>query len=212
MKRREFFEKAGIGSAALLPAFSPALKSPKAVKGPDGGQDEHEHGHDGRHDDMDGPLAVANVSFGQWDLDDLTLDRFPNNSPRARNNHHLIPGVAQIKAGGSVNFIIGGFHHLLIYDDGTKPSDINITATIPTTVQPGPPLINDPVKRLYRGLDPSVLPMLPGSTPPQQLQDRVETVRFPNPGKFLVICGVLPHFFDAATGQFIMFGYVRVRK
>ena len=71
---------------------------------------------------MDGPLAVANVSFGQWDLDDLTLDRFPNNSPRARNNHHLIPGVAEIKAGGSVNFIIGGFHHLLIYDDGTKPS------------------------------------------------------------------------------------------
>ena len=61
MKRREFFEKAGIGSAALLPAFSPALKSPKAVKGPGGGQDEHEHGHDGRHDDMDGPLVVANV-------------------------------------------------------------------------------------------------------------------------------------------------------
>ena len=44
----------------------------------------------------------------------------------------------------------------------------------------------------------------------QPLQDRIETVRFPNPGKFLVICGVLPHFFDAATGQFIMFGYVRV--
>jgi hypothetical protein len=37
-------------------------------------------------------------------------------------------------------------------------------------------------------------------------------VRFPNPGKFLVICGVLPHFFDAATGEFIMFGYVRVRR
>lgn len=26
----------------------------------------------------------------------------------------------------------------------------------------------------------------------------------------LVICGILPHFFDAATQQFIMFGYVRV--
>ena len=79
-------------------------------------------------------------------------------------------------------------------------------------MQPGPPLINDPVKRIYRGLDPSVMPLLPGSAPPQPLQDRVETVRFPNRGKFLVICGVLPHFFDAATGQFIMFGYVRVRK
>ena len=140
------------------------------------------------------------------------LDRFPNNSPRTRNYHHLTPDVAEIKAGGAVNFHVAGFHHILIYDDGTKPADINIAATIPTTVPPGPPLINDPVKRIYRGLDPSVLPLLPGSTPPQPLQDRIETVRFPNPGKYLVICGVLPHFFDAATGQFIMFGYVRVRR
>ena len=48
--------------------------------------------------------------------------------------------------------------------------------------------------------------------PPMALQDRVETVRFPNPGRFLVICGVLPHFFDAATQRFIMFGYVKVLK
>jgi hypothetical protein len=26
------------------------------------------------------------------------------------------------------------------------------------------------------------------------------------------MCGVLPHFFDAATGNFIMFGYVDVRE
>jgi len=211
MKRREFFEKAGIGSAALvtMPGFGPAAKQ----KSGDSGKrdDEHEHGHDDKHDDMEGPESSADVSFGQWDLD-TPLDRFPNNSPRTRNYHHLTPDVVTIRAGGSVNFIVAGFHHILIYDDGTKPSDINIAATIPTTVQPGPPLINDPVKRIYRGLDPSVLPMLPGSTPPQPLQDRVEVVRFPNPGKFLVMCGVLPHFFDAATGQFIMFGYVRVRK
>jgi hypothetical protein len=208
MKRREFFQKAGVGSAALvsLPAFSPASKG---QKGSDAGQQEH--GHDDGQEEMEGPLSSANVSFGQWNLDP-PFDRFPNNSDRTRNNHHLIPGVVDIKAGGSVNFIIAGFHHILIYDDGTKPGDINITATIPTTVQPGPPLINDPVKRIYRGLDPSVMPLLPGSTPPQPLQDRVETVRFPNRGKFLVICGVLPHFFDAATGQFIMFGYVRVRR
>ena len=31
-------------------------------------------------------------------------------------------------------------------------------------------------------------------------------------GPSLVICGVLPHFFDAAPPQFVMFGYVRVRK
>jgi hypothetical protein len=50
----------------------------------------------------------------------------------------------------------------------------------------------------------------PGSTPTQPLQDRVETVRFPSPGRYLVICGVLPPFFDAATGQFVMFGHVKV--
>ncbi|HMJ87905.1 MAG TPA: hypothetical protein VK504_32235, partial [Vicinamibacterales bacterium] len=137
-------------------------------------------------------------------------------SDRNRNNHKLIPGTVDIKAGGSVNFIISGFHHILIYDDGTKPSDIHYTMTVPTTVQPGPPLINDPVKRIYRGLDPSVMPQLPsavGAIPPAMpLQDRVEVVRFPNPGKFLVICGVQPHFVDIATGEFIMFGYVKVKK
>ena len=207
MKRREFFEKAGIGSAALvtLPGFSPAATDPKgASAGPQ--EQEHEHGHDDDRHDADS----ANVSFGQWNLD-TPLDRFPNVSDRTRNNHHPIPFEAEIKAGGSVNFIISGFHHLLIYDHGTKPADINRGNTIAVTVPPGPPLINDPVNRIYRGLDPSVLPLLPGSTPPQPLQDRVEVVRFPNHGKFLVICGVLPHFFDATTGQFIMFGYVRVR-
>jgi hypothetical protein len=208
MKRREFFEKAGMGSAALA---LPALSSPPKGKSSPAAQQEQEHGHDGKHDDMEGPLSSATVSFGQWNVDP-PFDRFPHNSDRTRNNHQLIPGVVDIKAGGSVNFIISGFHHILIYDDGTKPGDINIAALIPTTVQPGPPLINDPVKRIYRGLDPSVMPLLPGGTAPQPLQDRVEAVRFPNKGKFLVICGVLPHFFDAATGQFIMFGYVRVGK
>ncbi|MCU1383658.1 MAG: hypothetical protein JWL71_2355 [Acidobacteria bacterium] len=207
MKRREFFERAGIGSAALvtLPGFAPATS-------PNGTAARQEHDHGGKHDEMEGPLASADVSFGQWDLDDSPLDRFPNNSPRTRNFHHLTPDVVEIKAGGSVNFHIAGFHHVLIYDDGTQPKDINTTLTRPPTTQPAPPLIDDPVRRLYRGLDPSVLPLLPGSTPPQPLQDRVETVRFSNPGKFLVMCGVLPHFVDPVTGQFIMFGYVKVRR
>ena len=126
MKRREFFERAGLGSAALvtLPGFSPgsAVKRSGAARS---------HEHDGKHEEMDGPLATADVSFGQWDLD-TPLDRFPNNSPRDRNYHHLTPDVAEIKAGGAVNFHIAGFHHILIYDDGTKPEDINIAATIPT--------------------------------------------------------------------------------
>jgi hypothetical protein len=208
MKRREFMEKAGIGSAAFV--TMPALGDAAAkAGGKETAKGEAEHAHGGHDDDIQGPLANATVSFGAWETDP-PIDRFPNNSPRDRNHHHLMPSETTIKAGGSVNFIISGFHHLLVYGDGTKPEDINRTLLVAPTTQPVPPLINDPTNRVYRGLDPSVLPQLPGSTPTQPLQDRVEVVRFPNKGRYLVMCGVLPHFFDAPTGQFLMFGYVRV--
>ncbi len=125
MERRDFFKKAGITSAALVSL--PAFAGPAPAKTGHDGQDEHEHEHGhGPHEDLNGPLASATVAFGQWNADPV-IDRFPNNSPRTQNNHHLIPGEAVIKAGGSVNFIISGFHHLLVYGDGTKPTDINIT-------------------------------------------------------------------------------------
>ena len=217
MKRRDFFEKAGLGSALLVLPTIEAASGARTTQQSAGsqGREDDEHKHD-RHDDMNGPLASATVSFGQWDLTQ-PLDRFPNNSPRQVNNHQLIPHEVVIKAGGSVNFVISGFHHILVYGNGTKPSDINVTMTIPPSQAPVPPLIDDSNNRIYRGLDPSVLPVLPAApaTPPvpgQVMQDRVEVVRFPQPGRYLVICGVLPHFVDAATGEFIMYGYVRVLK
>ena len=204
MKRREFFEKAGIGSVALASsALSPASKD--QVRNDHSEDNEHDHGD---HKDFDGPLSSATVSFGQWNVG---TDRFPNLSPRANNNHQLIPSTVEIKAGGCVNFIISGYHYLLIYDNGIKPADIDVSK-VTTTV---PPLITDADNRIYRGLDPSVFPVLPPvptTPPPNIIQDRIEVVRFPDPGKFLVICGVLPHFYDPATGQFIMFGYVRVKR
>ena len=204
MKRREFIEKVGVGSALVA---LPAVGDPATKAGEVEAQElEHAHGH-GDRDDLKGPLASATVSFGEWDTA-TPVDRFPNNSPRTQNAHFLIPGEVTIKQGGSVNFVISGFHHVLVYR-GVRPSDINISLTVAPTLG-GPPLINDPVGRVYRGLDPSVMPPLPGSTPPQVMQDRVEVVRFPTRGTYLVLCGVLPHFFDAATGQFVMFGYVKV--
>ena len=120
----------------------------------------------------------------------------------------MIPHEVKIKAGGSVNFIIAGFHLLAIDDDGTEPSDIRTTNLIsPTITPPAPPLINETRNRIYFGINPSVLPRLAPPNPPvapasPPLQDRVEVVHFPNPGTFLVICAVLPHFMDG------MFGYV----
>ena len=144
------------------------------------------------HQPISGPLANATVSFGQWPTDP-PLDRFPNlGAPGLPNAHQLIPNEVKIKAGGGVNFIIGGFHHVLVYDDGTQPGDINANLLVPGSVPPG--LIDDPNHRIYRGMDPRLFP-----------QDRVEVVHFSNPGTYLVICGVRPHFVNDK-----MFGFVTV--
>jgi hypothetical protein len=172
MKRRDFVASVLAGSVAA-PAFA---------------ADGHQH------DRIEGSNANATVSFGFW----THFDRFagaggPND--RFKNGHALIPHIAKIKAGGSVNFIIAGFHHVIVYAPGTDPADINAALTVPVGVPPGPPLINDPTNRVYRGLDPSRQPT----------QDRVEVVGFANPGLYLVICGVLPHFVDDK-----MYGWVKV--
>ncbi|HEY8562190.1 MAG TPA: hypothetical protein VIL74_17580 [Pyrinomonadaceae bacterium] len=157
-------------------------------------QEKHVHSQQLRldKDDRGGALDSATVTFGGW-MTTPALDRFPNQNPIAANHHALTPKTVRIKAGGTVNFIIGGFHNVVVYDDGTKPEDINVNLTI-TPTNGGPPLINDPNRRIYRGLDPSLQP-----------QDRVETVVFDRPGLYLVICAVRPHFVNDA-----MYGFVRV--
>lgn len=134
-----------------------------------------------------GPLAHATVAFGQWNT---PMDRFDGAFTPADVGHHVSPLEVTIAAGGSVSFLIGGFHLLLIYDDGVQYSDIDASLLIP-----GPPVpqIDDPTNRLYRGLDPRV-----------NLLDRIEVVHFHDPGMYLAVCGVLPHFLDQ------MFGFVRV--
>lgn len=95
------------------------------------------------------------------------------------------------------------------------PLPNNVHALIPNEVTikaGGTPIIDDPANRVYRGIDPTVMPFLQG--PPQQgpvgpafqplLQDRTEVVHFPEPGRYLVICAVLPHFNEG------MYGYVKV--
>ena len=144
-----------------------------------------------RADEGAGPLSSATISFGSWTA---PVDRFPNLSPRPANHHHLCPDEVKIRSGGCVNFVISGFHLLLVYDDGTQPGDIDATVLISPTAG-GPPLIADPKGRIYRGLDPSL-----------QTRDRVEVVHFDRPGTYLVVCGVLPHFVEG------MYGIVRVLR
>jgi hypothetical protein len=143
---------------------------------------------------LEGRLANATVSFGAWHTEP-PVDRFPNISPPPGNRHALVPSHVTIPAGGTINFIISGLHQVIVYDDGTRPEDIDVEKTTTTTGTPaGVPLIDDPANRLYRGLDPSLYPF-----------DREEVVSFPKAGVYLVICGVLPHFVEDD-----MFGFVTV--
>jgi plastocyanin len=195
MKRREFVEKAGFGAAALA-----ALGTAGSARASTTDGAQHNHGP------ISGPLASATVSFGAW----APGSRFPNigAAPGLPNAlHALIPNEVTIKAGGTVNFIVAGFHLIAVYGDGTKPADINTSITMAPTTQPVPPLINDSTNRVYLGVDPTVQPLLAGPLqgPSQpRVQDRTEVVHFPEPGTYLVICAVLPHFLDG------MFGYVKV--
>ncbi|CAN5695039.1 hypothetical protein BH24ACI1_BH24ACI1_11550 [soil metagenome] len=58
------------------------------------------------------------------------IDRFPNENPRTANHHALIPEMVRIKAGGTVNFVIAGFHQVIVYDHGTQPGNINTNLVI----------------------------------------------------------------------------------
>jgi len=197
MKRREFVQKLGVGSAAAAwVSGAGAADAPAPSRAAIDHDSDHDRGHD--HRPVKGALASATVSFGQWKTD-VPIDRYPNAAPTANNTHLVIPHQVTIKVGGTVNFIISGVHQVVVYAPGTKPEDINTGLTRPTTGTPsGVPLINDPVNRLYAGPDPSVF------LAPSPLRDRVEVVQFNQAGRHLVICGLQTHFLDN------MYGWVRV--
>ena len=171
---------------------------------------------------IDGPLANATVSFGQWESDP-PLDRLLSDPTggAAGNNHEMIPQTAIIKEGGSVSFIISGGHVLAVYDDKTRPEDINLTNIEPATSCPTSAggVLSDSIGklgtlgRIYRG--PCFTAPLPTnpvnaiSAIPVIRRDGVEVVQFSKPGKYLVICARKNHF-APTTGGFEMFGFVRV--
>jgi len=168
---------------------------------------------------IDGPLATATVSFGEW-KSDPPLDRLvADPTGGVGNNHPLIPQMTTIKAGGSVNFIISGGHVLAVYDDGHQPEDIDKITTehdcafplplsgitspcspvnsvggmqVPGQVAGG--ILSDRDGRIYRGAFLNLA-----------RRDGVEVVQFSKPGTYLVICARKNHFVNDG-----MFGFVRV--
>jgi plastocyanin len=159
------------------------------------------------------------VSFGLWNPNDPNLlpaekplDRLVADPGMGRGvNDILVPQKVTIKEGDTVNFIIGGGHVLTIYDDRTKPKDIDTSVTEPAERCPTTAggVINDPMNRIYRG---PCFSTNFGTTPSTTItrRDGVEVVQFTKPGTFLVICSRKNHFIDQDTQQFKMFGFVKV--
>lgn len=171
------------------------------------------HGSDHAHDNR--PLtdkrALAVVSFGQWDANPaVPFDRQPINTDvenRTRNIHLVLPFEAEVDAGGAVSFIISGVHQILIYGPGSELEDVQAGfAAAGSPVLPGGPgLVDYAPDRVYRGLNPFALQYLPLAAPPpgttgNMVVDRIESVNFKEPGRYLVVCGVLPHFREGMSG------------
>lgn len=169
-----------------------------------------EHAHDNRP--LTDKRAHVVVAFGQWDANPANpLDRQPINEEvetRTRNIHLMLPYEAEVDAGGAVSFIISGLHQILIYGPGRELEEVQAAAAglnLPPA-PPFPPLVNYTIDLVYRGLDPRVLNYVPlPPATPNLVVDRVEAVNFKEPGRYLVVCGVRPHF-DTS-----MHGYVNVK-
>jgi plastocyanin len=110
----------------------------------------------------------------------------------------LVPSTVVIDAGGTVTFNAVGIHQIAIYEPGKEPEDVGTSPTV--AMGPGcPPTlpafrINDPVDRIA----------INGANP-VGCGNRTYTHTFDEPGKYLVICEVLPHF------NIKMYGWVVVR-
>ena len=132
-----------------------------------------------------GPPSHAVVQFGR---EKQGTDFFPPGSHDASFNAKdaIRPRTVVISAGGTVDFVITAAHFLALYEPGVAPADIDVSLLEPPgTPFPFPPLINDPDRRIVRG------PPLHFGPP------TTWSWTFDQPGKYLVICQVLPHFVDA---------------
>jgi plastocyanin len=143
-----------------------------------------------------GGALAATMIFGI----DTIGSPFPPASGHDQSGHsrdNLVPRTVVIDAGGTVTFQMGvsGVHAIAIYNPGKEPGDVNVGVTEAAPAGcPPPRLINDAVNRL------AVVgsAVCAGGSP-------APTYTFTAPGKYLVICRLVPHF------NVGMYGWVIVR-
>lgn len=135
--------------------------------------------------------TTATVTFGR---NDLGTDFFPPGShdQSLHAKFAIRPRTTVIAAGGTVTFEIQPLHKIAIYQPGIAPADIDVGSVEFVTGFP-PPIINSAAGRIARG------PLVLGT--PADFD-----WTFTAPGRYLVICEVLPHF---AAGQ--MYAWIEVK-
>lgn len=168
------------------------------------------------HDDDGKDGKIVTVAFGNG---------INTAQPGNPANHHVLPGVIKVEVGDVVNFVVSGLHVIRVFDKGVRLRDVKDAipsecltnpaggAPFPTTcnavLAPGPvpvlaaaaPTATAPATSLglplyYSGLNSLTPPAVPPFAPISVDQNRVEAVSFSKTGRYLVLCGVLPHFND----------------
>jgi len=116
-------------------------------------------------------------------------------------NHHVLPRTIEIKAGGVVNFAVAGFHQIVVYQPGVEADDI-----VPPAFPPNLFMNYNLGTAYYVGINPGDANPGTPTTPAGVFNglNRLESVSFSQPGVYLVVCNVTPHFNDG------MYAYIRV--
>lgn len=135
------------------------------------------------------PDGEATVRFGNPDAGNFDPEVGGNASFNAQDN--LIPRTVTISAGGSVTYEIAGPHQPMVYEPGVRPSDIDVPAFPPNF------FIDD---------DEGLKEPGPFNVPPGTTTWTTDADTFDEPGKYLVLCNVTPHFAFAN-----MYGWVIVK-
>lgn len=130
-----------------------------------------------------GPPMEAVMSVG---AEDVGNPNKPPTHPSAHARDRMRPGTVVISRGGTVTFDVGAIHQVAIYGDGIGPDDIEVgPGTLEDSPIPGPfpPdfIIDDPAERIYLG-------------PAISFSGHTTSFTFDEPGRYLVICTVTPHF------------------
>jgi len=171
------------------------------------------HDKDDGHKNHDRDGRVVTVAFGAG------LNTAQPGNPA---NHHVLPDVIKLDVGDVLNFVVSGLHVIRVFEKGVSLREVKSAipaeclanpaggAPFPETcnavlapgpvpvlaAEAGPPATSLGLPLFYSGLNSLAPPPVPPFAPVSVDQNRVEAITFSKPGRYLVICAVLPHFND----------------